>query len=55
MSVFAPGAPQISATETRDSRSQFRARNTLRFVRFVSFDGPETKWRGAIVRTGFAL
>ena len=26
-----------------------------RFVRFVSFDGPETKWRGAIVRTGFAL
>jgi hypothetical protein len=55
MSVFAPAAPQILTTETRDSRSQFHAGNTHGLVRFVSFDRPDTKWRGAIAPTGFAL
>ena len=47
MSVFAAGAPQISAMEPRARKSQFRARKRGRPFRFVSPQGLGAKRRDA--------
>jgi mono/diheme cytochrome c family protein len=48
MSLFAAGAPQISAMEPRVSSSQFHARNDAASFRFVSSHGATAKRRDAL-------
>jgi hypothetical protein len=55
MSVFAAGAPQISAMEPRIVESQFRAGNDDQYVRLVSPKSAAAKRRGALTAAIFAL
>src|SRR3954463_9027364 len=49
MSVFAAFAPQISAIKPRSGRSQFRAENLGKPLRFVSRKGLGAKCRNAAI------
>src|SRR5713226_7654669 len=51
MSLFAAGAPQISAMEPRILKSQFHARNGRGRCLFMSWRGLYAKRHGALART----